>query len=154
MPIEAAVGDGVVVAQVSGNVTASDPLPPKRSAGNSAPPNSAASQKLGGQKKLGGAKTRRGNSTENVAPPRKSGNSAPPSFRKKVGRWIEFKPGTIRKDGTRLYYPKYRQWLPGNNKKKWLGSVPDLDPMTESEKFDYVNKQRGAKKRRKQRKNG
>lgn len=47
-----------------------------------------------------------------------------------------------------MYYPKWRRWLPGNEKKEWLGPVLDLDPMTEQEKNDYVKQERDGKKRR------
>lgn len=106
-----------------------------------------------GEKKPPPLENRRGNSTKNLAPPRKNQNLAPPRIRQKKGRWIELKPGTVRKDGTRLYYPKYRRWKAGNKQKEWIGTVPDLDPMTESEKTDYVNKNKIARKLRKRRKN-
>lgn len=111
-----------------------------------------------GENGRGNPETRRGNSTKNDAPP----SSAPPNIdvapprkrgeaKSKAGKWIEFKPGTKRKDGTRLYYPKYRRWLPGNEKKEWCGPVEGLYAMTEQEKNDYVNEQRSIKARRKQR---
>jgi hypothetical protein len=105
--------------------------------------------------KLGGAsgETRRGNSTKKqVAPP--NSNFAPPRKREKSKKWIEFKPGTKRKDGSRMYYPKWRRWLPGNEKKEWLGPVLDLDPMTEQEKNNYVKQQREGNKRRDKRRRG
>ena len=112
------------------------------------------SQKLGGAEVLGGAETRRGNSSKKpIAPPRNQDIAPPRLVRKKSRRWIEFKPGTVRKDGSRLYYPKWRRWLPGNEKKEWLGPVLDLEPMTEKEKNNYVNRKREASKRIKNRRN-
>lgn len=74
-----------------------------------------------------------------------------PKERQKSGRWIEFKPGAKRKDGSRMYYPKWRSWKPGNQNKEWRGPVEDLEPMTLKDKDDYVKRTREAKARRKQR---
>lgn len=47
--------------------------------------------------------------------------------------WIEFKPGTIRRDGSRAFYQKYRAWSADGKSKVWAGSVPGMSPMTKQE---------------------
>lgn len=59
------------------------------------------------------------------APPKPAG--------RKGQQWIEFKPGTKRKDGSRLYYPKYRAWSLDGKSKEWRGPVPGMRPMTKDE---------------------
>ena len=51
-------------------------------------------------------------------------------------KWIEFKPGTIRSDGSRTYYPKYRM-RNADGSKAWVGKVPDLSPMTKPEMLQW-----------------
>jgi hypothetical protein len=135
--------DGLVYAKPKITKQAAKPL---------APPTK--SRDVGGAK-IGRGKNWEGQEKTRGRPSQKSEKTnalPPPTDRQRSRRWIEFKPGKKRKDGTRMYYPKYRRWLPGNEKKEWLGPVADLDPMTEAEKNDYVNNRRKAEQRRKREK--
>ena len=108
----------------------------------SAPP--SALPKMRGAGQWEGQRNGRGNSTNlAVAPPIQQ-----PPTKRKAGRWMEFKPGKRRKDGSRLYYAKWRERQPGNKGRRWLGRVADLPPLSEVEKESYVKRNREAKKRR------